>query len=400
MSNWFGNLQLAYKYIVVFISLLLLTILAGLVKVFFVRRKLKKLVAKQNEDGEVREERMELTGREKDQGDYFGVRALEAGFYAGVAQSAPTSRANSVVGSPFMSTSTLVGGGGGNFGDSKNNSVTALPLAHTRERNNSAIRDSDTLPSPQSEDAPRRRSPPAIRLAPSTAELTGRHRFSAGVDMNQNVPPSPSGSRGPPSPSFGGSDHGDSDGALSPRSQMSPTSPVTHYAPNPPQLPMPQPEGFRASFVSVYDHYKSQTASMLMASPTSTDAPAQPSMAMPGITLNDSDAPPNSPVRLLPKTYQPAHNRDDSDSSSIYSEARHSKLGNDANRQSTIGPFPAKGENRKTLLPPAAGDNRYSDIYDAYYRQSMIQGDTSVTDSARADDEHQAGDKAGTGMAM
>ncbi|KAK7189912.1 hypothetical protein DPSP01_008383 [Paraphaeosphaeria sporulosa] len=401
MGNWFGNLDLAYKYTVVFISLLLLTILAGLVKVFFDRRKLKKLAAKQNEDGEVREERMELTGREKDEGDYFGVRALEAGFYAGVAQSAPTSRANSVVGSPFMSTSTLVGGGGvGNLKDSKNNSVTTLPLAHTRERNNSAIRDSDTLPSPQSEDPPRRRSPPAIRLAPSTAELTGRHRFSAAVNMNLNVPPSPSASRGPSSPTFGGSDNGESDGALSPRSQMSPTSPVTHYAPNPPQLPMPQPDGFRASFVSVYDHYQSQTASMLMASPTGTDAPADASMAMPGITLNDSDALPKSPVQLLPKTYQPSHNRDNSDSSSIYSEARHSKVERDASRQSTIGPLPVNGENRKTLLPPAAGDNRYSDIYDAYYRHSMIQGSSSVTDSSRSDDEHPAGSKAGAGMAM
>jgi hypothetical protein len=228
-----------------------------------------------------------LTGREKDQGDYFGVRALEAGFYAGVAQSAPTSRAGSVVGSPYMSTSTLVGGGS-NFKDSMNNSVTTLPLAHTRERNNSAFsdfRDSDTLPSSPAASPPRRKSPPAIRLAPSTAELTGRHRFSAGVDMNQTVPPSPAVSRGPSSPTFDGSDNGESEGALSPRSQLSPTSPA-HYSPFPPQLPMPQPDGFRASFVSVYEHYKSQTGSMLMASPTATDAASHPSMAMPGITLN------------------------------------------------------------------------------------------------------------------
>ncbi|KAF2449069.1 hypothetical protein P171DRAFT_482104 [Karstenula rhodostoma CBS 690.94] len=378
MGNWFGNLDLAYKYTVVFVALLLLAILAGLVKVFFGRRKLKKLTTKQNEHVQVKEERMELTGREKDEGDYFRVRALEAGFYAGVAQSAPTSRAGSVAGSPFMSRSTLVGGSVGNLKDPMNNSVTTLPLAHTKKRNNSNSGDSDSLPWPQSEDPPRRKSPPAIRLAPSTAELTGRHRFSATADMNLDVPLSPSASRGPSFPTFGGSDNDDSDGALSPRSQLSPTSTMGHYAPDPPPLPMPQPDGFRASFVSVYDRYKSQTASMLMASPITS---AHPSMAMPGITLNDGDAPPRSPVRLLPRTYQPSHNRDDSDSSSIYSEGRHSMPEKDGKHKWTIAPLPAEKEKRSTLLPPAGGDNRYSDMYEAYYRHSTINGGQSATGS-------------------
>lgn len=222
--------------------------------------RLKKLIALQNEDEQVKEERAGLTDREKDEGDYFGVRALEAGFYAGVAQSAPTSRANSVIGSPLMSNSTLVGGGLGNFKDSPNNSVTALPLAHTREPKNSTLDESEALPSPQSEEPSRRRSPPAIRLAPSTAELTGRHRFSAGIDMNLRVPPSPSVSRGPSSPTFGGSDGGESDGALSP------VSPMGYYAPNAPQPPS-HPEGFSASSVS---------------------GPAHPSMATPDIKVDDS----------------------------------------------------------------------------------------------------------------
>ena len=225
---------------------------------------------------------MELTGREKDEGDFFGIRALEAGFYAGVAQSRPTSRAGSVAGSPYMSTSTLVGGGGAHTPKdsmhSMNSSVTTLPVAHTKDRNHNSYRDSETLPSPQSETPARRKTPPAIRLAPSTAELTGRHRLSDAVDMNRVVPPSPSNA----------SESGESDGQLSPRSPH-------YYAPGPPQLPMPQPEGFRASFVSVHEQYKSQTASMLMASPAPSGA-ASPSYApevktptMPGITLNDGD---------------------------------------------------------------------------------------------------------------
>lgn len=239
---------------------------------------------------------MELTRREKDEGDYFGVRALEAGFYAGVAQSAPNSRANSVVGSPFMSTSTLVGGGAFSPKEpmhSVNSSVATLPVAHTKERNNSTFRDSDTLASPHGAPTMRRNSPPAIRLAPSTAELTGRHRLSdVPVDRNLGVPTSPGRQNGASSPTFGGSDSGESDGQVSPRSQL---SPVSYYSPHPPQLPMPQPEGFRASFVSVHEQYRSRTASMLLASPTNTgpSSPAQTpevrTPTMPGITLNDSD---------------------------------------------------------------------------------------------------------------
>ncbi|KAL1606448.1 hypothetical protein SLS60_003852 [Paraconiothyrium brasiliense] len=404
MGNWFGNLDLAYKYTVVFVSLLVLTILAGLIKVFFDRRKLKKLAAKQNEDVGMKEERAELTGREKDEGDYFGIRALEAGFYAGVAQSRPTSRAGSVAGSPYMSTSTLVGGVG-NSKDSMNSSVTTLPRAHIKERNQNSFRDSDTLPSPHSESPPRRRSPPAIRLAPSTAELTGRHRLSETVDMNLSIPPSPTVSRGPSSPTFGGSESGDSDGQISPRSQRSPTSStftkLEHYAPNPPQLPMPQPEGFRASFVSIHEQYKSRTASILMASPSASgpNSPALPSM--PGITLNDGEAPPRSPVLLLPLTYQPSHRRDDSDSSSMYSEKRQSITENDSHRKSGIAPLPNKDEHRKTLLAPSAtGENRYSDIYDAYYRHSMLNPSQIASGPTRSDGEVCLEGKAGAGMAM
>jgi hypothetical protein len=77
-------------------------------------------------------------------------------------------------------------------------------------------------------------------------------------------------------------------------------------------------------------------------------------------------------------TYQPTHNRNDSASNSYYSERRHSELDHDSKRisaVSTLAPLPTKEDKRQTLLAPTAGrDDRYSDIYDAYYRQSMIQG--------------------------
>lgn len=231
---------------------------------------MKKLTAQQNEEAGQREEQVELTNhREKDEGDLFGIRAIEAGFYAGIPQSRPTSRAGSVVDSPAMSSSTLVGG----FNSPKiqthsmASSVTTLPLAHTNDRN----RDSDTLPS---HSPPRRKSPPAFKLRPSEAELSGRINHNAAVNMNLDMPPSPVHDRHTQSPTFGGSDSGESDGRLSPRS---PGFKPEHYAPSPPQIPMP--EGLRASVVSIGDLRKSQAASFTDASTSNSpniSAPTSP----------------------------------------------------------------------------------------------------------------------------
>lgn len=222
---------------------------------------------------------MELNQREKDEGDLFGVRAIEAGFYAGIPQSRPTSRANSFVGSPSMSTSTLVGGGGLDTPKinthSMSSSVTSLPLAHMQGGN----RDSETL---GSNSPARRKSPPAIRLAPSEAEKSGRINHNAAVNMNLNVPPSPVHSRPPRSPTFGGSDSGDSDGQASPRS-LSPRSATfrpDHYAPVPPQIPLPH--HLRVSVQSGEETTKSQSASFNDASPyQSPGHSAPPSPAHP-----------------------------------------------------------------------------------------------------------------------
>jgi len=207
ITNWFGDLQLAYKYIVVFLSLLVLTFLAGCVKVLFDRRKLKKAQAAELEAGP-KEDTVELTinQREKDEGDLFGIRAIEAGFYAGVAQSRPTSRAGSVigVGPSSLSTSTLVGGNVSSplmKGYTGNNSVLSLNLAPGNDSNSQ-----QRAPSPSS------------KLRPSEAELGGRRHHGA-VDMSLQVPPSPGKARHSNS---GGSDS-ESDGFTSPRS-MSPYS--------------------------------------------------------------------------------------------------------------------------------------------------------------------------------
>ena len=59
-SNWFGDLQLAYKYIVIFCALLVLVFFAGLIKVIFDRRKLKKIVKKEELEAGPKEDTVEL----------------------------------------------------------------------------------------------------------------------------------------------------------------------------------------------------------------------------------------------------------------------------------------------------------------------------------------------------
>ena len=46
----------------------------------------------------------------------------------------------------------------------------------------------------------------------------------------------------------------------------------------------------------------------------------------------------------------------------------------ESNRKSVIAPLPNKEEQRKTLLAPGATEpNRYSEIFNAYYRQSIAE---------------------------
>ena len=212
---------------------------------------------------------MELNQREKDEGDLFGIRAIEAGFYAGVAQSRPTSRAGSVVGHPAMSSSTLVGGVNSPLmkGHSNNNSVLSLNLGQTPSK-----------------------------LRPSEAELTGKH---GAVDMSLQVPPSPGLPRGQ-SPSFGGTDSGSS----TPRS-MSPRSADfnhQHYAPAP-QIAMP--DALEVTYHNGQGNAKSQAASFNSTpghSPT-PPSPGNPPVArlptLPGSALRKTSRSPS------PESYRP-----------------------------------------------------------------------------------------------
>ncbi|KAH4014514.1 hypothetical protein HBI56_151960 [Parastagonospora nodorum] len=415
-SNWFGSLQLAYKYIVVFCGLLVLVFVAGLIKVFFDRRKLKQMVKKEELEAGPKEDTVELTlnQREKDEGDLFGIRAIEAGFYAGVAQSRPTSRAGSVVGQRTMSTSTLVGGSVNSplmKGHSANTSVMSLHLGQNDSRRN---------------------SPPTSKLRPSEAELTGKH---GAVDMSLQVPPSPGHSR-QPSPTFGGSDDGDSDGINTPRSS-SPRTADLHpqsYGPTP---IIPMPDALQVTYHDVQDPARSQVASYYnspLQSPTPPQPGAPPASRLPTLPSTAMRKESRSPS---PESYQPrgrvehptskppnaqlapTHTRDSS--ASLYSQTRLSTFDayqayqkhadrsnsaastdfssddsrgtsvvmNDGDRRprqpnAQLSALSYQPDSRLSLAPtaqdasrlsiaPNGQEQRLSEFYDAYYRNSQMQ---------------------------
>ncbi|KNG46219.1 hypothetical protein DDE82_006804 [Stemphylium lycopersici] len=393
MGNWFGNLDLAYKYTIVFLSLLIITILGGFVKVLYNRRRLAKATKTELEAGP-KEDQVELNQREKDEGDLFGVRAIEAGFYAGVAQSRPTSRAGSIASNhPAMSNSTLVGGSVNSplmKGQSNNNSVLSLNLNATKEPT-------------------RRASPPAMRLAPSEAELNGRRNHNGAVDMSLQVPPSPGHPR-VTSPTFGGSDDG-SEGPASPRSMSPQAGQYQQYASAPTasynNAPVQSPTS-----PSPYNPPTAKLPTIPGAALRKESRSPSPENDYPRVQVHEPNHEPAqssfsaSPLQLQPRTYSPHHERDGSDASSIYSsgnrlssfqtyqayqkdadkkEVEKQKVGRPASAwteetglTSMFGSTKGEGERQPSqsshLLAPGQGgkDTRLSEFYEAYYRNSHI----------------------------
>ncbi|KAL9595008.1 MAG: hypothetical protein Q9219_006707 [cf. Caloplaca sp. 3 TL-2023] len=167
--GWFGSLDLAYKY------------------------ALKKYVKKTNlEATGAQEERVELNKRELDEGDLFGIRAIQSGFFGGVAQSRPSSLAES--NSPEGSSSnTLLGSHASPklTSQSPMSSVTTLPLE--ARRSSPLAHNSLSSEDLNAHTTPKKRVPTPLRstLAPSDAELSGRASHDPAVNMSLEIPPSP-----------------------------------------------------------------------------------------------------------------------------------------------------------------------------------------------------------------
>ncbi|MCJ1362037.1 hypothetical protein MMC16_001139 [Acarospora aff. strigata] len=195
--GWFGSLELAYKFGIVFGALLLATVTAGVIRLYLNRKKLRKHVRLASlEAGEKEGEKCEIQQRKLDEGDLFGIRAIESGYFGGVTQSRPTSAAgrHSPSGSSIQ---TFVGsqqspkiispsrsGRSVNLAVETNTRRGSSPLAQhviTRE-------DDTTLPNTSTQT---RLDATHFKLQPSSAELHGNSKHDRAVHMTWNVPSSP-----------------------------------------------------------------------------------------------------------------------------------------------------------------------------------------------------------------
>ena len=141
-----------------------------------------------------REERVELNARELDEGDLFGIRAIQSGYFGGVAQSRPVSPVRDS--SPEGSTSnTLLGSRPSPklIATTPMSSVTALPLDARQASPSPLSHDASSLREGSRSVASSRRNLTPInpRLQPSEAELNGRINHDPAVNMSLEIPPSP-----------------------------------------------------------------------------------------------------------------------------------------------------------------------------------------------------------------
>lgn len=158
-------------------------------------RRLKKFSKKAELEAQgAREERVELNARELDEGDLFGIRAIQSGYFGGVAQSRPVSPVRSH--SPEGSTSnTLLGSRPSPklVATTPMSSVTVLPLDARQSSPSPLGHDASSLrEGSRSMATPRRNLTPVNpRLQPSEAELSGRINHDPVVNMSLEIPPSP-----------------------------------------------------------------------------------------------------------------------------------------------------------------------------------------------------------------
>ncbi|KAF2144153.1 uncharacterized protein K452DRAFT_316889 [Aplosporella prunicola CBS 121167] len=164
--GWFGSLDLAWKLTTVFACLLVATLAAGFIKLAIDRRKMNQLLAKKAADLEQNNDQHGLSEKVKEEGDLFGIRALEAGFYGGIAQSRPGTPLVSAANTPkLISPATSV-----------------LDLSESQPSSSS-----NSIKNPSSSS---RCLTPKMTLDPSDAERIGRVNHNT-VNMSLTVPPSP-----------------------------------------------------------------------------------------------------------------------------------------------------------------------------------------------------------------
>ncbi|KAI5812396.1 hypothetical protein BZA77DRAFT_146470 [Pyronema omphalodes] len=93
-GNWFGDQNLGVKYAVVLGALIAVVTTYAFIRLYIQKRRTKKISATlKAKEADIDVERLEqeaLTKQGDEEGDLFGIRALEHGFTAGLPQSRPT----------------------------------------------------------------------------------------------------------------------------------------------------------------------------------------------------------------------------------------------------------------------------------------------------------------------
>ncbi|CAF9919760.1 MAG: hypothetical protein HETSPECPRED_004107 [Heterodermia speciosa] len=241
--GWFGSLQLAYKYAygsiyedfirgklltfdrsMVLGSLFVLVILAGVCKVIYNKRRLKKYTKKaQLESAHGQDERVELNKRELDEGDLFGIRAIQSGYFGGVAQSRPSSVAGDLEGEQSSASNTLLG----SHPSPKVGAASPMSSVHTlplEARHSSSPLRKTVVSTNQDRPQTSSRSQAKSMLQPSDAELHGSTNHDPAVNMYLNVPPSPTAHSRPSSSGFMSRSRSSSDGSPEETPEQSPES--------------------------------------------------------------------------------------------------------------------------------------------------------------------------------
>jgi len=164
---------------------------------------------------------VELNKRELDEGDLFGIRAIQSGYFGGVAQSRPSSIAEDRSDRDSTASNTLLGNHQSpeRKGQSPMSSVVTLPL---EARTASPLR--HTVVSAADPDRPRtskKQGPHPIKstLQPSDAQINGGLNHDPAVNMFLNVPPSP-GATSRPSSGFEFSTQSPVEGSLEPNQTL------------------------------------------------------------------------------------------------------------------------------------------------------------------------------------
>lgn len=170
-------MSLGNKFAIVLGCLIGATFIAGFAKLAWNKRKLRKNAKKAELEASLMSDKQKLVGRGAGEGDLFGVRAIEHGYFGGVSQSRPTSPTPSYILAPETKVVDW-GKAGYQGGHSASSSTHSLPQSLAPSTLNHT-----------------KRKPSPLSLQHSSAELSGRTNHipsSVGGIGGSYLPPLPS----------------------------------------------------------------------------------------------------------------------------------------------------------------------------------------------------------------